>query len=108
MTVAVKFSDRAWARMANMADRHGITVAQLLEGAALSMGVGNADESAKAQQKAVRVARAISLRERGWKIAQIAEDMGVSTTFVSRVLCANGARTRTRASGTTTTERTAA
>ena len=92
MTVAVKFADRTWARLATIADRNGITVPQLLEGGAIALGVGTAAQTARAQQKAVRVAEVISLREKGWKVARIAEKIGVSTSFVSRVLCENGHR----------------
>ncbi|MEX8058596.1 helix-turn-helix domain-containing protein [Microbacterium sp. 16-032] len=100
MTVSVKFADRAWARLAVIADRNGITVPQLLEGGAIALGVGTAAQTARTQQKAVRVAHVISLREQGWKVAQIAEKVGVSTSFVSRVLCENGHRTHTERSTT--------
>lgn len=93
MTVNVKFSDRTWGRMAVMADRHGLTVAQLLEGAALALGGGTPRQSARAQQRAVRVAQVVSLREKGLKIARISEETGMSVSFVSRVLCENGHRT---------------
>lgn len=93
MTVSVKFADRAWARLATIADRNGITVPQLLEGGAIALGVGTTAQTARAQKKAVRVAHVISLREKGWKVARIAQEVGVSTSFVSKVLCENGHRT---------------
>ncbi len=42
------------------------------------------------------MAHVISLREKGWKVARIAEEVGVSTSFVSKVLCENGHRTTER------------
>lgn len=100
MTVSVKFEDRAWARLATMADAQGITVPVLLERAAGRLLTGTAPTggrraelaaSRKAHKQAL-TSQIVRLRGRGLKIAQIADVMGYSTTYVSKILTENGVR----------------
>lgn len=115
MAGVVKFDDKAWGRLASMADAQGITIAQLLEGAAYRLFVGTSRaprpprtddlRSTRAKHKAALVERVKALRAGGRTVAQIADLTGYSTTYVSKILCENGARTRTHH---TNTERSAA
>lgn len=110
MTVAVKFDDRAWGRMASMADATGTTVPELLERAVERLLVGTTrslraeDEEARAAElkrtrdahKAALVAETIRLREAGHTIQAVAKITGYSSTYVSKILCDNGRRTWNR------------
>lgn len=101
MTVAVKFEDRAWGRLATMADAQGITVPALLERAAGRLLTGTVPSggrraelaaSRKAHKQAL-TSQIVRLRSRGKTIAQIADLVGYSTTYVSKILTENDGRT---------------
>ncbi|WP_295851257.1 hypothetical protein [uncultured Microbacterium sp.] len=115
MTQSVKFADQTWARLAFIADRVGVTVPELLEDAAQRLLVGTsrfakmqprrADQLARtrAVHKEILTAQILRYRAGGRTVAQIADLVGYSTSYVSRILCDNGARTHK-----THTERSAA
>lgn len=115
MTVSVKFSDQSWARLAAIADRLGVTVPDLLEDTTQRLLVGTSRFLQKQPRRSEELARTrmthkqlltsqiIRLRGRGRTIRQIADLVGYSPTYVSKILCDNGHRTHK-----THTERTAA
>ncbi|KSU52873.1 helix-turn-helix domain-containing protein [Microbacterium enclense] len=115
MTVSVNFADQAWARLAVLADGIGITVPELLEDAAQRLLVGTSrfakDQPRRAEQlartravhKQMLTSQIIRLRAQGRTVMQIADAVGYSSSYVSKILCENGARTHK-----THTERTAA
>lgn len=120
MTRLVKFDDRVWGRLASMADNQGTTIPDLLERAVERLVVGTTrsrrpDKEARHEEllrsreahSAALVAEMLRLREAGHSIQAIGDITGYSKTYVSKILCANGARTRNRArNGQTSTERT--
>lgn len=106
MSQIVKFDDRTWGRLATMAAELEMSIPELLEGAAHRLMVGTsrsprprrAEDLARtrAAHKAALTARILRLRGAGKTVAYIADVTGYSTTYVSKILCANGARTWTR------------
>lgn len=115
MTVAVKFDDQTWARLAAIADRVGTSVPELLADATQRLLVGTSRFPQKQPRRSAELARTriahkqvltsqiIRLRARGKTIRQIADLVGYSSAYVSKILCDNGHR-----SHKPHTERTAA
>lgn len=106
MSQIVKFDDRTWGRLASMADDQGMSIQELLEGAAHRLIVGTSRSPrprsaedlsrTRAAHMAALTERVLRLRQSGKTVAYIADATGYSTTYVSKILCANGARTWTR------------
>lgn len=102
MTQNVKFDDRTWARLATMAHEQDTTIADLIERAALRLlvgtiaettGRGSELEKSRDAHRAAVARRIIALREQGLTITKIAAATSYSRSYVSRILCDNGART---------------
>jgi hypothetical protein len=103
MTQTVKFEDRTWARLATMADDQDTTIAELLEQAARRLLIGTvpspkptrAEALAESRQKHrdALTARILRLRRDGNTVAGIAAVIGYSSSYVSKILCDNNART---------------
>lgn len=105
MTQNVKFSDQTWGRLATLADNIGITVPELLEDAAQRLLVGTSrfakDQTRRAEQlartravhKQMLTSQILRLRAHGRTVMQIADAVGYSSSYVSKILCENGART---------------
>lgn len=109
MNGVVKFPEPVWGRLATMAEQQGMTIPELLERAAQRLLTGTTrspqphlesrmealTRSREAHRKAI-AAEIIRLRGRGHTVAAIASIVGYSNSYVSKILCANGARTWTR------------
>lgn len=100
--IPVRFDQRTWGRLASMADMQGITIGELLERAAerLVTGTSHAPKTRGAQLKQTRAAHrqalvsvVLRLRAQGNTVAAIADIIGYSKSYVSRILCENGHRT---------------
>lgn len=105
MTVNVKFDDQTWARLAAIADRVGSTVPELLTDSVQRLIVGTSRfpqqqpargaelARTRVEHKRLLTSQIIRLRGRGRTVRQIADLVGYSTTYVSKILCDNGHRT---------------
>lgn len=106
MTVSVKFDDRVWARLLLMAEAQGITVPLLLEASASRLLTGSTRaaqlegdrDTRRSAHKEALTTEIRKLRRRGLPITAIAERVGYSTSYVSRLLIASGERTWHRTS----------
>jgi predicted DNA-binding ribbon-helix-helix protein len=104
MTQTVKFEDRTWASLATMADDQDTTIAELIEQAARRLLIGTVPSpqptrmetlaESRKKHRAALTARVLRLRKDGGTVASIAAVIGYSTSYVSKILCENGARTQ--------------
>ena len=100
----VSFDGKTWYRLASIAEGQGVTIAQLLAQAAGAVRAGPRPLTLAGEIRAAKyaaksevvAAEVVHLREQGMKVASIAEMLGYSPSYVSKVLCANGHRSRTR------------
>jgi DNA-binding NarL/FixJ family response regulator len=108
MTQVVRFDERVWGRLASMADNGGTTIPELLEQAVSQLLVGTtraaADKEARYEELLRSreahhrrlVSEVLRLRANGHTIQAIADITRYSKTYVSKILCDNGARTWSR------------
>lgn len=116
MTQFVKFEDKAWGRLATMADEQGMTIPELLERSARRLLVGTVPASirtrsadladTRAAHKSAVTKNILQLRKLGHTVLTIAERTGYSKSYVSKILCDNGARTHQRHTSETPTKET--
>lgn len=117
----LRFDPRVWGRLATLADTKGVSIPELIAQTAERLVPGATrtpspvkearhDEILQSREAHRRrlIGEVLRLREHGHTVQAIADITGYSKTYVSKILCDNGARTWSRSDAGTTNRKEAA
>lgn len=102
----VNFDAKTWARLATIADRQEVSIADLITAAAQRLTTGTSTVEGltgrgglphtRQKHREALIREVVKLRGRGLTVVEIARTVGYSKSYVSRLLTENGHRSWTR------------